>query len=160
MPSELSPQALARWLQSQGAVGPLMLLMIIAVVVGPIPTLPVSATAGLMDLPLHHSRLTFGYAIAHRDGARFAYLTDTIGLPQELDAFLREWVANQIAVDSSHPPSDSAGKAPQNHNDVTTALEIIPRSGAHRGWLMDNPGALPPVGHSGNGRAGRRSGQQ
>ncbi len=49
MPSELSPDVLAQWLQSQGAVGPLllMLLMIIAVVVGPIPTLPVSATAGM-----------------------------------------------------------------------------------------------------------------
>lgn len=49
MPSELSPDVLAQWLQSQGAVGPLllMLLMIIAVVVGPIPTLPISATAGL-----------------------------------------------------------------------------------------------------------------
>ncbi len=49
MPSELSPAALAQWLQSEGAIGPLllMLLMIIAVVVGPIPTLPVSATAGL-----------------------------------------------------------------------------------------------------------------
>ncbi|PKL99312.1 MAG: hypothetical protein CVV16_16565, partial [Gammaproteobacteria bacterium HGW-Gammaproteobacteria-6] len=49
MPPNLSPDALATWLQSQGAVGPilLMLLMLIAVVVGPIPTLPVSATAGL-----------------------------------------------------------------------------------------------------------------
>jgi uncharacterized membrane protein YdjX (TVP38/TMEM64 family) len=49
MPAELSPQALAGWFQSQGAVGPLLLmvLMVIAVVVGPIPTLPVSATAGL-----------------------------------------------------------------------------------------------------------------
>ncbi|MET4026386.1 putative membrane protein YdjX (TVP38/TMEM64 family) [Marinobacter sp. MBR-99] len=49
MPPNLSPDALATWLQSQGAAGPvlLMLLMLIAVVVGPIPTLPVSATAGL-----------------------------------------------------------------------------------------------------------------
>jgi uncharacterized membrane protein YdjX (TVP38/TMEM64 family) len=49
LPSELSPDVLASWLRSQGAVGPLllMLLMVIAVVVGPIPTLPVSATAGL-----------------------------------------------------------------------------------------------------------------
>lgn len=49
MPPNLSPDALAPWLQSQGAAGPLllMLLMLIAVVVGPIPTLPVSATAGL-----------------------------------------------------------------------------------------------------------------
>lgn len=52
MPSKLSPDVLDQWLQSQGAVGPLllMLLMIIAVVVGPIPTLPVSATAGLAIL--------------------------------------------------------------------------------------------------------------
>ena len=49
MPTNLSPDALSTWLKSQGAVGPLllMLLMLIAVVVGPIPTLPVSATAGL-----------------------------------------------------------------------------------------------------------------
>ncbi|PAV25846.1 hypothetical protein CF392_08920 [Tamilnaduibacter salinus] len=49
MPATLSPDSLAAWLQSQGAAGPLllMLLMLIAVVVGPIPTLPVSATAGL-----------------------------------------------------------------------------------------------------------------
>lgn len=49
MPSDLSPDALSRWLQSHGALGPLllMLLMTVAVVVGPIPTLPVSATAGL-----------------------------------------------------------------------------------------------------------------
>ena len=49
MPASLAPEMLAEWLTSQGAVGPLllMLLMVIAVVVGPIPTLPVSATAGL-----------------------------------------------------------------------------------------------------------------
>lgn len=49
IPSDLSPDTLAQWLQSQGAAGPLLLilLMTIAVVVGPIPTLPVSATAGL-----------------------------------------------------------------------------------------------------------------
>ncbi|MGP9831997.1 TVP38/TMEM64 family protein [Marinobacter sp. NSM] len=49
MPEQLSPNALSAWLGSQGSAGPLllMLLMIIAVVVGPIPTLPVSATAGL-----------------------------------------------------------------------------------------------------------------
>ncbi|OJS98634.1 TVP38/TMEM64 family protein [Marinobacter nauticus] len=49
MPTNLSPDVLSAWLGSQGAIGPLLLimLMIIAVVVGPIPTLPVSATAGL-----------------------------------------------------------------------------------------------------------------
>ena len=50
MPASLAPEALSTWLTSQGRVGPLllMLLMIIAVIVGPIPTLPVSATAGLV----------------------------------------------------------------------------------------------------------------
>ena len=49
MPDNLSPGTLAAWLGSQGSTGPvlLMVLMVIAVVVGPIPTLPVSATAGL-----------------------------------------------------------------------------------------------------------------
>jgi uncharacterized membrane protein YdjX (TVP38/TMEM64 family) len=49
MPPDLSPESLADWLRSQGSAGPLLLilLMTIAVVVGPIPTLPVSATAGL-----------------------------------------------------------------------------------------------------------------
>ncbi|MDR9424921.1 MAG: TVP38/TMEM64 family protein [Marinobacter sp.] len=49
MPPDFSPEMLSEWLKSQGAAGPLllMLLMMIAVVVGPIPTLPVSATAGL-----------------------------------------------------------------------------------------------------------------
>jgi uncharacterized membrane protein YdjX (TVP38/TMEM64 family) len=49
MPANLSPGTLSAWLGSQGATGPvlLMVLMVIAVVVGPIPTLPVSATAGL-----------------------------------------------------------------------------------------------------------------
>ncbi len=50
MPNSLSTQALSGWLEGQGMAGPalLMLLMIIAVVVGPIPTLPISATAGMV----------------------------------------------------------------------------------------------------------------
>ncbi len=49
MPTNLSQDVMSSWLGSQCAIGPLLLimLMIIAVVVGPIPTLPVSATAGL-----------------------------------------------------------------------------------------------------------------
>jgi len=50
MPVSLAPAALAEWLNDQGMSGPLllMLLMILAVVVGPIPTLPISAAAGLV----------------------------------------------------------------------------------------------------------------
>jgi len=49
MPPSLSPDALATWLQSQGAAGPVLLMLLrgIAFVVGPIPARPVSATAGL-----------------------------------------------------------------------------------------------------------------
>lgn len=89
----------------------------------------------LTPLPLNHSKLTFGYAIAHRESARFAYMTDTLGLPQATDDFLRRWRPGHIAVDCSHPPIDVSGKAPSNHNDVTAALTMIARSGAKQGWL-------------------------
>ena len=50
MPVSFAPVALSDWLVHQGEFGPLllMLLMVLAVVVGPIPTLPISAAAGLM----------------------------------------------------------------------------------------------------------------
>ena len=50
MPEKLSPQALADWVDQGGALGPLLmvLLMVLAVVVGPLPTLPVSAASGLV----------------------------------------------------------------------------------------------------------------
>lgn len=50
MPVSLAPAALSDWLMHQGMLGPLflMLMMILAVVVGPIPTLPISAAAGLV----------------------------------------------------------------------------------------------------------------
>lgn len=50
MPVSLAPVALSEWLNDQGMSGPLllMLLMILAVVVGPIPTLPISAASGLV----------------------------------------------------------------------------------------------------------------
>lgn len=108
----------------------------------------------LTPMPLNHSKLTFGYATAHRNGARFAYLTDTLGLPEESADYLRQWRPGHIAVDCSHPPADVSGKAPQNHNDVTAALAMIEQSGAEQGWLthlghetdcwlMANASALP-----------------
>ncbi|MBW0148227.1 TVP38/TMEM64 family protein [Marinobacter arenosus] len=49
MPASLSPAAISDWLNQQGMSGPLllMLMMILGVVVGPIPTLPISAASGL-----------------------------------------------------------------------------------------------------------------
>jgi uncharacterized membrane protein YdjX (TVP38/TMEM64 family) len=54
LPASLAPSVLSDWFASQGALGPvlLMLLMILAVVVGPIPTLPISAASGLVYGPL------------------------------------------------------------------------------------------------------------
>lgn len=50
MPVSFAPSVLSDWFASQGGLGPvlLMLLMILAVVVGPIPTLPISAASGLV----------------------------------------------------------------------------------------------------------------
>ncbi len=49
MPASLSTAALSAWLEGLGAWAPLLLMsmMILAVVVGPIPTLPISAASGL-----------------------------------------------------------------------------------------------------------------
>ncbi|MDW7747985.1 TVP38/TMEM64 family protein [Halomonas sp.] len=49
LPMSFSPSGIAEWFNSQGKLGPLLLLllMMLAVVVGPIPTLPVTAAAGL-----------------------------------------------------------------------------------------------------------------
>ncbi|MGM0981890.1 MAG: TVP38/TMEM64 family protein [Pseudomonadota bacterium] len=49
LPMSFSPSGIAEWFNSQGSLGPLLLLllMMLAVVVGPIPTLPVTAAAGL-----------------------------------------------------------------------------------------------------------------
>lgn len=49
LPGELSAEAIADWLAGNGALGPvlLMVVMIMAVVVGPMPTLPVSAASGM-----------------------------------------------------------------------------------------------------------------
>ncbi|AHI28485.1 TVP38/TMEM64 family protein [Marinobacter similis] len=50
MPASLAPDALSQWLSQHNGLGMvlLMLLMVLAVVIGPIPTLPISATAGLV----------------------------------------------------------------------------------------------------------------
>ena len=49
MPADLSAEGMAAWLNGQGLLGPvlLMLMMVMAVVVGPIPTLPISAASGM-----------------------------------------------------------------------------------------------------------------
>lgn len=83
-------------------------------------------------LPLTHSTPAFGYAIEDAAGARFAYLTDTVGLPPETATFLATWKADGLAIDCSHPPRETA---PRNHNDYPRALDCIAAAGPRAAWL-------------------------
>jgi phosphoribosyl 1,2-cyclic phosphate phosphodiesterase len=82
-------------------------------------------------LPLIHSKPTFGYAIEGAAGERFAYLTDTCGLPARTEAFLLGWGNFDLALDCTFPP----GVKPDNHNDWTSALASAATLGARRTWL-------------------------
>jgi phosphoribosyl 1,2-cyclic phosphate phosphodiesterase len=96
-------------------------------------------------LPLQHSKLTLGYLI-QAAGKSLAYLTDTVGLPPDADAFLRQVPLDLLILDCSLPPQP---QMPRNHNDLTRALEIQQRLQPGRTllthishhldlWLMDN----------------------
>lgn len=82
-------------------------------------------------LPLIHSKPTWGYAIESTDGHRFAYLTDTLGLPERTAAFLRQWGPFDMAIDCSYPPQPD----PRNHNDWTLALACAHEVGARKTWM-------------------------
>ncbi|MCH8497386.1 MAG: phosphonate metabolism protein PhnP [Marinobacter sp.] len=86
----------------------------------------------ITPLPLIHSKITYGYAIESAAGQRFAYLTDTVGLPPKTLAFLADWHPHGLAIDCSHAPQDTT---PANHNDVTLALALIAEIRPERAWL-------------------------
>ena len=93
---------------------------------------PVSIGAlTLTPVPLIHSKVTFGYAIESSSGIRFAYLTDTLGLPPRTETFLTDWHPHGLALDCSFPPQSEA----KNHNDWTTALAVIDKVNPERAWL-------------------------
>ena len=85
----------------------------------------------LTPLPLVHSKPTLGYAIEGTQGQRFAYLTDTLGLPPKSAEFLRTWGNFDMAIDCSYPPQP----APKNHNDWDVALACAIQTGARATWL-------------------------
>lgn len=89
-------------------------------------------TLTLTPLPLIHSRRTFGYAIENGSGRRFAYLTDTIGLPPQTASFLAAWQPEVIALDCTAPPRS---EPPRNHNDLPRALAIASSLGPAQIWL-------------------------
>ncbi|MGB6103649.1 MAG: phosphonate metabolism protein PhnP [Pusillimonas sp.] len=110
-------------------------------------------------VPLEHSRLTYGY-VFDGGGQRFAYLTDTVGLPADTAKYLARRPLDLLVLDCSYPP---AAQAPRNHNDLTRALESIHSLTVRRTvlthighdmdmWLMDGANALPDnmvAGHDG-----------
>lgn len=86
----------------------------------------------LTPLPLVHSKPTFGLALRNTQGHRFAYLTDTVGLPPATEAFLRHWQPDALALDCSHPPQP---ETPRGHNDWPLALQCIAQVQPRRAWL-------------------------
>lgn len=96
----------------------------------------------LTPLPLIHSKVTFGFAAEARHGPRFAYLTDTAGLPPRTEEFLTQWSADGLALDCSHPPQVDPQTEQKNHNDWNQALGIVERLKANQAWLMHISHAL------------------
>lgn len=102
-------------------------------------------------LPLQHSRPTYGYLIRPDQGDSLAYLTDTQGLPEVVERFLRDQRPAHCVLDCSYPPRPEPGR---NHNDLNQALAIHAAIGAGTTWLthagheldrylMAHPQALP-----------------
>jgi phosphoribosyl 1,2-cyclic phosphate phosphodiesterase len=101
-------------------------------------------------LPLVHSRPTFGYLL-QGGGRSLAYLTDTVGLPDDTARYLQGQRMDTLILDCSMPPQP---QTPRNHNDLTLALEIIEQLQPARAvlthightldaWLMAEPRQLP-----------------
>ena len=101
-------------------------------------------------LPLLHSKPTLGYLL-EGGGRRIAYLTDTVGLPHDTQAFLQREALDVLILDCSMPPQP---QTPRNHNDVTLALKIIAELKPERAvlthvghtldaWLMEHAHELP-----------------
>jgi len=84
---------------------------------------------------LSHSNVTFGYLIENRQGVRFAYLTDTVGLPPKTLELLQQSKPQGLAIDATDPPSNNVGAPGGNHNDWNQALALIEQIKPVRAWL-------------------------
>ncbi|PSL16232.1 5-phospho-alpha-D-ribosyl 1,2-cyclic phosphate phosphodiesterase [Marinobacterium halophilum] len=85
----------------------------------------------ITPLPLQHSKPTFGYLFELK-GQRIAYLTDTVGLPENTEAFLAQFDELEIVIDCSQPPQT---QPPRNHNDLNLVLAIHQRLQPKQTWL-------------------------
>jgi phosphoribosyl 1,2-cyclic phosphate phosphodiesterase len=84
----------------------------------------------ITPVPLNHSKPCVGYYI--NDGLHsVAYLTDTIGLPDQTIEFLKLVSLKVIIIDCSYPPRPD----PKNHNSLTEALEIIEKVNPKTAYL-------------------------
>lgn len=113
----------------------------------PIPFQPLKVGPfSVTPLPLIHSKPVYGYGIECQN-RRLAYLTDTVGLPDDTLAWLQQHRPDVMVLDCSMPPKPSR---PRNHNDLNLALELADAIQpaqtllTHIGhqldaYLMDNP---------------------
>ena len=90
----------------------------------------------ITPIPLNHSKPCLGYCV-EQEGVKFAYLTDTIGLPEKSRDFLAVWKADILIVDCTHPPSPFEDKTHKalNHNDWRAVELIIKQINPRHTWL-------------------------
>ncbi|WP_027706699.1 phosphonate metabolism protein PhnP [Zooshikella ganghwensis] len=94
----------------------------------------------ITTIPLQHSKPTQGYCFTHPQG-KLAYLTDTVGLPDDSQRYLKHFAADYLILDCTHSPEHAH---PKSHNNLTMALEIIEQLKPKQSWLthishqMDN----------------------
>lgn len=85
----------------------------------------------VIPVPLLHSKPTLGYCLDD-GGVKLAYLTDTLGLPQATESFLRDWAPDVVVLDATYPGSLKQSK---NHNTLPMAVQIIERLGCPEAYL-------------------------
>ena len=90
----------------------------------------------ITPIPLNHSKPCLGYCV-EQEGRKFAYLTDTVGLPDDSRAFLAEWNADILIIDCTHPPQDQDDgvELALNHNDWRMVELIISHVNPRHTWL-------------------------
>lgn len=85
----------------------------------------------VIPVPLMHSKPALGYCLDD-GGTKLAYLTDTLGLPQKTERFVRDWGPDVVVLDATYPASHLE---PKNHNNLPMAVQIIERLGCPQAYL-------------------------
>ncbi|MDO6688067.1 MULTISPECIES: phosphonate metabolism protein PhnP [unclassified Agarivorans] len=93
------------------------------------------ANINIIPLALHHSKPTLGYLFCSEHG-RIAYLTDTLGIPDQSWQQLLRHPPNYVVIDCSHSPLHRSS----NHNNLSDVLEL-----AHA--LPDSQWVLTHISH-------------